>query len=159
MCDDLTLEPSASPLVAHRLRPDRACASPRRSPSLVNTISQLGPPPRRPRRPSGPEWPHPGNAVPPSASSAMTPSPHPVEPTVSSRAALRPRPGRALLAEMAATKVARLLHHGLVDQIAGRGWLCWCPGRLLRLLHALLRPGRWSIFHVNGQRSGETSTF
>ena len=48
---------------------------------------------------------------------------HPVEPVVSSRTALRPRPGRALLTAMAAIKVARPLHHRLVEPIAGRSQL------------------------------------
>ena len=35
--------------------------------------------------------------------------------------------------------------------IAGHGRPCWCPGRLLRLLHADLQPGSGSIVQVNDQ--------
>ena len=54
----------------------------------------------------------------------------PVGPAVSSRVAPRPRPGRAHLATAATTKPARVLLHGVVEPIAGRGRLRWCPGRL-----------------------------
>ena len=132
-----------APVVAHRsLEP---MASPGRSPSLVNTNPQFDPPPRRLRRPGGPEWLRPGSTAAPLASSAMTPPPNPVEPAVSSLEALMQRPGRALLATIAAIKVARLLYHGLVEPIARWGQLCWCPGRLLWLLHANLRPRSGSI--------------
>jgi hypothetical protein len=89
----------------------------------------------------------------------MTPSPNPVEPAVSSQEALRPRPGRAHLDEMAAIKAARPLHHGLAEPIAGRGRPWWCPGRLSRLLRALLRPESGSIVHVNGRRLAKPGFF
>ena len=61
---------------------------------------------------------------------------------------------------MAAIKVAYILQHCLIEPIAGHGRPCWCPGRLLRLLHADLQPGSGSIVQVNDQALiDKTSSF
>jgi hypothetical protein len=81
--------------------------------------------------PSGTEWPQPGSTAATLASCAMTLLPNPVKPTVSAREALRNCPGEALSIVMAAMNIACLLYHDLVEPIAGRGWPCWRPRRLL----------------------------
>ena len=70
----------------------------------------------------------------------------------------RPRPGRAHLAAVATTKAARLLHHGVVEPIAGRGRLHWYPGRPWQLPRALVRPGSCFIFPLNGWWSLQKQT-
>ena len=75
--------------------------------------------------------------------------PNPVDPTVSSLGVPRYHPGRTLLAAMVAMKLARLRCHSLAEPIAGRGQLCWCPGWLLWLLYADLRPGGGFIVQVD----------
>jgi hypothetical protein len=121
--NSLRQSPRPRPGQCFGLAPTEPMTSPRRSPGLVQTNSW------RPfrkfrdaRRPSGRSGPRPGSTDAPLASPAIAPPPNPSDPVHSSSEALRPRSGRALLARMAAIKAARLLHHGFVEPIAGRGW-------------------------------------
>ena len=86
------------------------------------------------------------------ASSASRMTPRPAEPTVLPQEGPGPRRGRWLFAMMVAVKAARLLHHGLTEPIAGRGRLCWCPGRPWQLCRAHLWLGGDFNFRVNGRR-------
>ena len=137
------------PRSRRRQRSLEPTTSPRQSPNRVNTNTQLDPQPRQLRRPGGPKWPCPGSTVPPSASSAMTPPPNPVEPSASAREAQRHHTDRSVLVAMATLKVAHLLNYDLVKTIAMQGQFCWCPGRLVWLLSADLQPGSGSIVQVN----------
>ena len=67
----------------------------------------------------------------PVASPMILLPPTPTDPTFLYRETLRPHLGQTLLATMAAAKVARGLHHGLVKLTAGQGWIGWCSGKLL----------------------------
>ena len=82
------------------LAPTESVTSPRRSPGLVQTK------PWRPfrklriaRPPSGRAGPRPGSTETPLASPAIAPPPNPSDPVFLAWEALRPRPGRALLAK------------------------------------------------------------
>ena len=89
----------------------------------------------------------------------MTPSPNPVEPTVSDREALRHRPGRALLAAMTAMKVARLLHHSFVEPIFGQGWLFWCPGLAVLVIVRQSTAGKWLYRPSKRPEAGKALSF
>ena len=111
------------------------------------------------RRPSGRVVPHLGSAMASMASLVIVPPPKPADCAFLSREALRPAPGRTLLATMVAVKVARGLHHDLVGPTDGQGWLGLCPGRLLsKTPHHYRRRGR-RIVNVNGRGWAKNSTF
>ena len=120
----LRQSPRPRPCQCFVLAPSEPGMSPRHSPDLLQTnLWRSFRKFRDAYRPSGRGGPCPGNTETPLASPVMAPQPNPSDPVFLSLEALRPRPSRALLAEMAAIKVARLLHHRLVEPIAGRSQL------------------------------------
>ena len=72
----------------------------------IQRLMAVDPPPPQNRYPSRTRWPQPGNTVAPLTSSVMTLQVNPVKFVVPAREVLRNRPIRALLAVLAAMKVA-----------------------------------------------------